>query len=254
MIISWFRQNQREFGTTLAAWLLWRVAWRRARVLAANRLLPANRECPCCGWTGRRFLDYIEVGYTARNIACPRCDSHSRHRALFLWLKDTYKLSEKKGTALIVAPERSLAPLWSAAPNLRIYKTDFEPNRGVDVLADVMHLPFASNTIDLVWCHHVLEQVEDDSLAMREFCRVLNSSAAELVISAGLSGQPGTREFGFSNKKLSGNRRAYGEADFEARLAAAGFEVTAVTHDLSVDDCRKYGINPETFFRCRKRD
>lgn len=252
MILSWFRQNQRDFGLAGAAWLLWRVAWRRARVVASNRLLPARCECPCCGWTGNRFLDYIEMGYTARNTACPRCDSHSRHRALFLWLRDKYGLAERKGTALIFAPERALASLWASARHLRSYKIDVEANRGVDVLADVVHLPFASNCADLIWCHHVLEQVEDDLGALKEFYRTLKSSSGELIISAGLSTQFETREFGFSNKKLSGNRRAYG-LDFRVRLAEAGFQVSELSHDLSADDYRRYGIVPEPFFRCRKR-
>ena len=251
MILSWFRQNQRDFGIARASWLFWRVAWRRARVVTSNRLLPARRECPCCGWTGRRFLDYIEMGYTATNTACPRCDSHSRHRALFLWLRDKYDLAQKKGTALILAPERALAPLWAGAPLLRSYKIDVEANRGVDVLADVTYLPFATNVADLIWCHHVLEQVEDDVAALKEFYRVLVPDSGELVISAGLNAQAVTREFGFSNRELSGNRRAYG-ADFAARLANAGFDVTAVSHDLSQEDYQKFGIVPEKFYRCRK--
>lgn len=253
MLLSWFRQNQRDFGVTRAAWLLWRVAWRRAWVIACNRLLPARLECPCCGWTGRRFFDYIEMGYTAKNIACPRCDSHSRHRALFLWLRDKYGLAERKGTALIFAPERALASLWAGARHLRSYKIDIEANRGVHVLADAMHLPFASNIADLIWCHHVLEQVEDDLGAMKEFYRVLRSVSGELVISAGLSGQAETREFGLADKTLSGNRRAYG-LDFQNRLAGAGFHVSVVLHELSAEDFRRYGIFPELFFRCHKRD
>ena len=252
MILSWFRQNQHDFGTVRASRLLWRVAWHRARVIACNRLLPANCECPCCGWTGNRFLDYIEMGYRARNTACPQCDSHSRHRALFLWLRDRYGLTEKKGIALILAPERALASIWSNAPQLQTYKIDVEAKRGVDVLADAMNLPFASDIADLIWCHHVLEQVEDDRAAMKEFYRILDSASGDLLISAGMTNDQTTREFGFSNKALSGNRRAYG-ADFESRLADVGFEVMAVSHDLPADDYRKYGIVPERFYRCRKR-
>ena len=250
MILSWFRQNQRDFGLLRASWLLWRVSWRRARVLASNRFLPARCECPCCGWIGNRFLDYVEMGYTAPNIACPRCDSHSRHRAFFLWLKDEYQLSEKRGVALILAPERALERLWASASKLRTYKLDVESGRGVDVLADAARLPFGSGVASLVWCHHVLEQVEDDAAALREFYRVLNSEG-ELLVSAGNSGLRTTREFGFANKMLSGNRRAYG-LDFAERLVDAGFDVQPITHTLSEADYRKYGIVPETFYRCGK--
>jgi SAM-dependent methyltransferase len=227
------------------------VAWSRACAVAGNRFLSARYECPCCGWTGRRFLDYMEMGYTASNTACPRCDSHSRHRALFLWLRDKYGLAEKKGKALILAPERALAPLWANAPLLRAYKIDIEANRGVDVLADATYLPFAADVADLIWCHHVLEQVENDQAALKELYRVLISESGELVISAGMSGAETTREFGFADKAISGNRRAYG-ADFATRLANAGFDVTPVSQDLSEADYRKFGIVPEKFYRCRK--
>jgi len=251
MILSWFRRNQREFGFIRAAWLLWRVSWRRARVVASNRLLPARCECPCCGWRGRRFFDYIEMGYTARNIACPGCDSHSRHRALFLWLNNSYRLAARTGVALILAPERALAPLWSGAKQLRSFKIDIEAGRGVDVLADVSRFPFASESADLIWCHHVLEQVEDDANAMKEFYRVLKPNSGEAIISAGMSKERTTREFGFSNKMLSGNRRAYG-SDFEVKLREAGFTVEAISGFLSPADLRRYGIFPEVFYRCTK--
>ncbi len=62
------------------------------------------------------------------------------------------------------APERALAPLWNSARELRTIKTDIEATRGVDLLSDVMRLPFVNESVSLIWCHHVLEQVEDDRL------------------------------------------------------------------------------------------
>ena len=251
MILSWYRRQLNDFGVLPATWLLWHVCWRRVLVLLSNRFLPCRVECPCCGWKGRRFFDYIEMGYTARNAACPSCDSHSRHRALFLWLRDQYRLDEKEGVALILAPEKALASLWAQADQLRTYKMDIEPSRGVDLQADVVRLPFASESVNLIWCHHVLEQVMDDRRAMSEFFRVLNSSSGELVISAGLSDNNTTREFGYSNKALSGNRRSYGQ-DFVARLRESGFAVERLSCELSPTEREKLGIIPEPFFRCTK--
>ena len=251
MILSWYRSQRDEFGFVPATRLLWRVAWRRAVVVASNKLLPRRLMCPCCGWEGRRFFDYIEMGYTLPNAECPRCDSHSRHRALFLWLRDEYRISEKRGTALVFAPEKALAPLWKGAPNLRTYKLDVEPGRGVDILGDVMQLPFASDVADLIWCHHVLEQVRDDRVAMKELHRVLRAGAGALIVSVGIGAQETTLEFGFSNKALSGNRRAFG-ADFAERLTAAGFSVSSVKDGLTASERIKYGIHPECFFRCTR--
>ena len=251
MILSWYQSKRQEFGIVPATWLLWRVLWRRAYVIVCNSLLRKRLKCPCCGWEGRRFFDYIEMGYALPNAACPQCDSHSRHRALFLWLRDEYRIGEKRGVALVFAPEKALAPLWKAAMNLRAYRVEVEPGRGVDVLGDLMQLPFASSVADLVWCHHVLEQVADDRIALTELHRVLRSSSGELIVSVGSGKQETTLEFGFANKALSGNRRAFG-TDFAERLAEAGFKVRPIVYNLTEAERRKYGVYPEPFYRCTK--
>src|ERR1700687_5890968 len=156
-MFAWYLEQIKNHGVAPATWLFWRVSWRRAFVILSNMALPAKLICPCCEWRGRRFFDYIEVGYTVPNDACPRCDSHSRHRALFIWLRDEYRIHEKAGIALVFAPERALAPLWQTAANMHVCKVDLEPGRGVDTLADLMRLPFAANVVNLIWCHHVCE-------------------------------------------------------------------------------------------------
>lgn len=250
MIISWYRQNVDDFGFWRATGALWRVAWGRAYVKASNAFLAKRLECPCCGWEGRRLFDYVEMGYTARNVSCPRCDSHPRHRAFFLWLRDQYKLEARRGAALIFAPERALAPLWESAKELRVHKIDIEPSRGVDLLGDIMCLPFAGDFAQLVWCHHVLDQVEDDHVALGELRRILSGNG-DLIISVGESTFPHTREFGHSDKAFSGNRRAYG-TDFVERLQSAGFSVRPVNCVLKEADKRRYAISDERFYLCRK--
>jgi SAM-dependent methyltransferase len=251
MIVSWYRQNVSDFGYWPATSLLWRVIWGRAVVKASNALLPKRFECPCCGWEGRRLFDYVEMGYTARNASCPQCDSHSRHRTFFLWLRDHYQIEKTTGTALIFAPERALEPLWKMAKALRTIKLDIEPSRGVEVIGDIMRLPFTSESANLVWCHHVLDQVPDDHVALGELKRVLKSTGGELIISVGESTLPDTRELGLSDKALSGNRRVYG-SDFPERLRAAGFTVEVLDGGLSVTDRRRYALNTEHFYLCRK--
>jgi len=251
MILSWYRQHVSDFGFWPATSLLWRVAWGRAIVKASNALLAERFECPCCGWQGRRFFDYVEMGYTVRNASCPQCDSHSRHRTFFLWLRDSYKIEKATGTALIFAPERALEPLWKIATTLRPVKLDIEPSRGVDVIADIMHLPFTSALADFVWCHHVLDQVPDDHVALAELKRVLKFTTGDLFISVGESTLSETREFGVSDKALSGNRRVYG-SDFPDRLRAAGFSVQLLDGGLGEAERHRYALNRERFYLCRK--
>lgn len=249
-MLSWFRAQAKAHGVVAATRLLARVVRYRLPVVISNDLLPATQECPCCGWQGRRFLDYIEIGYRVPNAACPQCDSHSRHRAFYLWLKNEFELDKKSGRALIFAPERALLPIWNAARNLKIIKTDLESAREVDLRSDVARLPFADKSVDLIWCHHVLEQVLDDRAAMRELLRVLHPDG-ELIISAGSTGRMATEEFGYANQMFSGNQRVYG-ADFGERLREAGFSVSPENYKLTADQMKRYGIYPESFYRCTK--
>lgn len=249
-MLSWFRAQVNDHGLVPATLLLCRVVRYRIPVGLSNKLLPARLECPCCGWKGRRFLDYIETGYRVPNAACPNCDSHSRHRGLYLWLKNEFQLEGKSGRALIFASERALAPLWRSARGLRLIRTDIEPTRDVDVLSDVMRLPFARESMELIWCHHVMEQVVDDRAALSELHRVLVKADGQLLISVGLV-REGTQEFDRANKDLSGNRRLYGH-DFSERLEQAGFQVTSLNYNLSAEQLERYGVNPETFYQCTK--
>lgn len=252
-MLSWFRAQVKDHGVLPATRLLSRVVRYRIPVVLSNRLLPGKVECPCCGWQGRRFLDYIELGYRVPNAACPNCDSHSRHRALYLWLKNDFQLETKTGRALIFAPESALAPLWQSAPSLRTIKVDIETARGIDLLADIMQLPFANESVELIWCHHVLEQVADDRLALRELHRVLIPAAGELLVSVGLNGKEVTQEFGRANMTLSGNRRSYG-SDFSERLEQTGFKITPLAYALSAEELERYGVYQETLYHCQRAD
>jgi SAM-dependent methyltransferase len=247
-MFTWYRTQVRDHGLLPASRLLCRVVRYRIPVILGNKLLPDKVECPCCGWKGRRFLDYIELGYRVPNAACPSCDSHSRHRAFYLWLKNEFQLEKKSGRALIFAPEAALGSLWNAARNLQVIKTDLEAKRGVDLLSDVVRLPFASQSVELIWCHHVLEQVEDDQGALRELYRVLKVGG-ELVFSVGSTGREATQEFSRQNKALSGNRRLYGD-DISKRLQEAGFRIRPVTYNLSAEELGRYAIYPEIFYHC----
>jgi len=250
-MFGWYRSQIRTFGALGATLLLARVAWSRSKTNLANGVLPGKVECPCCGWSGRKFHDYIEVGYTIPATVCPRCDCQARHRALYTWLRDEYHPEEKKGTALLFAPEKPLASVWHEAPYLRIIRIDLGTALSTDLLADLQHLPIASNAIDIVWCHHVLEHVEDDRAAIRELHRILRSSTGELIASVPIEPGTRTREFGFADKTQSFHWRMYGD-DFADRLAESGLAVRVIDYSLPPEQARLYGTAPERLFMCAK--
>jgi SAM-dependent methyltransferase len=155
---------------------------------------------------------------------------------------------------LIFAPERALNAIWEQAPNLRIHKVDIEASRGVDVLADLQRLPFESDSVDFIWCHHVLQHIEDDRAAIRELCRVLRPVTGQAAISVAITNHPKTREFGFANKDLLYFWRLYGD-DFSERLEEEGLQARPASYHLSAEQYRRYGTSAQDgFYLCTKND
>lgn len=250
-MLRWYRDQARQFGLPTATALLFRVATSRIRVNISNKLLPDLLSCPCCGWSGRRYYDYIEVGYTVPNSACPQCDSHPKHRQFFLWLTREYNLKDKTGVAVIFAPERAFDSVWEQMEGLRVFRVDYEKIRDVDAQVDLQQLGLASDAIDFVWCHQVLEHIQDDLAAMRELNRILRSGTGELVVSVPMVEALDTVEYGFADPKESGHWRIYGE-DFAAKLEASGFEVKRVDFVIPKKQAIRFGTSDEPFYVCPK--
>ncbi len=245
------RTRTAGLGPAATTWLLVRLAAGRVRFGILNALGPPRVECPCCGWRGHTFVDFVEAAYTLPRVSCPRCRSQTRHRQLRLWMARTFRPDVRHGTALVCAPEPGFTSMWTALPTLRVVRLDREPSRGVDVIGDLQALPLRSASVDLAWCHHVLEHLADDRRALRELARVLRPGTGELIVSVPM--KPGTRteEYGRACPDLSGHWRMYGD-DFVERLATAGFQATPAAADLDDSERTRYGIAvPEPVFLCR---
>lgn len=250
--VNWYREQAKKYGAAKALKLFAVVYGARVKSELANRILPAKVLCPVCGWRGHKFYDYIDGDCRARGVECPQCLSHGRHRSLFSWLKNDFRLAEKSGAALVCAPEKPIAPLWQSSARLRVVKLDIEAARGVDVLADLQEIPFADNAYDIIWCHHVLEQIPDDARAMREMRRVLKPETGTLIVSSAMSPEAKTDEFGYSDINRFGNWRVYGQ-DFPQKLADCGFSVEKVEFKLTKEECEKFGVDAEEkIYLCRK--
>lgn len=249
--LSWYRAQRSEHGVLLGTSFLLRLSWARLVSDVANTLLPIKVQCPCCGWRGPKFYGYVEVGYTDSNTECPHCFSHRRHRALYLWLQNEFSIRTKGGSALLFAPERCLIALWNSASALKAYKVDYDDARGVDFRADISKLPIRTNSVDIIWCHHVLEHLQEDTSAIKELYRVLLPGAGEMIISVPMMLGSKTREYGHPRKEESGHWRIYGD-DFVDRLQATGFVVRPGKLNLSSTECQLYGIKHEPFYICSK--
>jgi SAM-dependent methyltransferase len=250
-MLQWYRGQIKQHGPINATRLLWRIGWSRLRVDVANKLLAGRLECPCCGWQGRRFHGFIELDCEVPNTVCPRCESHARHRAFYLWLSREYDLQDRAGVALVFAAEPALAPLWNNAERLRVYRVDIDANRGRDLQADLTRLPIADSAVDLIWCHHVLEHIEDDRSAIRELYRVLRPEDGELIVSVPMIAASRTEEYGFCDQRRAGHWRIYGD-DFAERLSEIGFLVGELDYQPPAADCARYGITAEQLYICTK--
>ena len=177
----------------------------------------------------------------------------SRHRSLFLWASREFNLTAKSGVALVFAPEKATASLWSEAQRLTVCRVDLEADRGVDLLAEIRALPIASDSIDLIWCHHVLEHVENDRAAIRELGRVLRPGTGELIVSVPMGAGTVTEEYGFPDPSLSGHWRLYG-FDFVDRLAEGGLSVIPIDAKVSAEERRLRAIEPKPCYLCRKAE
>jgi SAM-dependent methyltransferase len=243
----------------------------RLALIATGRLRPAaqdramrslrpliwrgdNVECPCCGGHFERFLPYWNRDF----CRCPRCDSHERHRALWLYLRDRADL---RGRLLHLAPEEAIARHLRDRPDLDYVSADLDSPLAM-LHFDIQDIPFQDETFDAVICGHVLTEVPDDRQAMREMRRVLRPGGWAIVMAAVEPGrattfedpsitEPEARRVAFLEPA---NVRVYG-ADFADRLRDAGFEVEVIPYprQLGDDAIRRYGLLPaDDIYLCRR--
>lgn len=203
-------------------------------------------ECPCCGHTFGRF----KPGLTNPEIrVCPRCGSHDRHRALWLWLDRHPELLE--GDVLHWSPEWVLARRLRATPGVRYRSADLDP--GADLHADITEVPLPDASVDLVVCSHVLEHVEDDRAAMGEIARVLRPGGAAVLLVPLTIGGPTIEDPAIATPEdrrrvylQDDHVRLYGDADFAERLRAAGLdvEVDRLAADADERTSARFGLLP----------
>lgn len=114
---------------------------------------------------------------------------------------------------------------------------------------NVLDLDVESNSVDLVVCNHVLQDIEEDTKALGEFYRVLKPGA-KAILQVPISNSanyiiedPSIKEES-EREALYGQRfhcRIYNEDGFIHRVSSAGFDVNAVSISNQYLDC---SLNP----------
>ncbi|MEQ8905884.1 class I SAM-dependent methyltransferase [Ekhidna sp.] len=206
-------------------------------------------ECPVCESRFRKFLPY---GRKSRsNALCPKCLALERHRLIWLYLKRKTDFFTKKARMLHVAPEMCFMSRFDALENLEYITGDIESPLA-KVKMDIHTIPFEDNSIDIIFCNHVLEHVDDDKKALSEIRRVLKPNGWAILQVPFFYPLPKTtyedrtiidpkeREKAFGQDD---HVRMYGE-DYGTRLASSGFRVVEerLIEELSPEEKTRYAL------------
>ncbi len=208
-----------------------------------------------------RALDI--VGSDPDRFSCPACFSHDRERHLWLYLQASGLLETIAGSTILhFAPEQHLAARLAAHQPIRYLKADLYPTAADIQPVDLLHMPFADASFNLVLANHVLEHVADDLQGLRELHRVLAPQGWAILqtpYAASLHHtweDPGIRS---PQQRLlaygqEDHVRLYGQDIFQ-RIAAIGFEPHIRTHAqlLPQQAPQRYGVNAAEPFMLFRR-
>ena len=242
----------------------WNVerAWKKAArgLNHAAALVTRGFFCPCCRKRVARWEDWSP---SYKNVVCPRCGSHPRHRLIALYF-DRFAPTLKNSSVLHFAPEKPIrrqivevAKEYISAdlrPEGRAYEMDryeFLLNE-IDMQADVTELPFPEQRFDVVVCSHVLEHVDDDAKALREIFRVLKYDGWALVQTpidkcrATTLERPDidTPALRLQYYHQEDHVRLYGREIF-ARFLASGFMPAIIPPESVCSDPKFFGLWPD---------
>ncbi len=221
-----------------------------------------RHTCPLCGHKFRKLLPY---GYVTQreNALCPSCLALERHRLLWLWMERESDLLTTHPRLLHIAPEVCLMKHLK-----RHYRTvrdryvtaDLESPLA-DLHFDVQQIPLANGSFDVLICNHLLEHVADDSVALREFYRILKSGGWGILLSPVDYNRATTFEDDSvtdprERERLFGqydHRRVYG-CDYVERLRKAGFEAEEIDYaaTLRAEERARFALSDDRIYLVRK--
>ena len=234
--------------------------WSSLRPLTKLLFFGRNRYCSICESSTRFFLSYDTPAQKRKDVICPVCLSHERHRQAWIFLESCTDIGDGSSKRLLhLAPEHNFAGRLKAMAGVEYVSADIESPRAM-VKMDIASMPWPEGSFDVLFCSHVLEHVPDDRAAMDEMFRVLKPGGWALIL-VPVSAED-TREDPEILDSVERARlfwwtdhiRLYG-LDISERLAACGFEVeTIFTHQfVEPEDCKRMRINGhDPLFFCRK--
>lgn len=188
-------------------------------------------ECNICGWQGKKFLDAnLDYGLTQKNDICPSCESLSRQRFAFIYLKKL--LPKNKNLKILhISPEIALQKFIQAHKKVDYLSIDLNPEAAMQI-ENLENLSFPDEQFDLIFCIHVLEHIDNDQRAIKEIFRVTKKNGVAIIsVPVDIHRQKTYEDASITSPVdrtkhfwHEDHRRLYG-LDFSQRLTAAGFRV-----------------------------
>ncbi len=217
-------------------------------------------KCNVCESEYRKFMPYGRVK-SRENALCPNCQSLERHRVMWMFLKEKTNFFTSKLSVLHVAPEICFIKKFKSLKNLD-YKTADIESPWADIKMDIMDIPLGDNSFDVVFCNHVLEHVDSDLIALKEFYRILKPGGwailqspiyyhLETTYEDPNITDPKEREKHFGQDD---HQRIFGR-DYADRLRKGGFivEPDNMVKRFSKEELFKFGYEDhETIYLCKK--
>jgi len=204
---------------------------------------------PINGKSYRKFLPY-GYGKQRPNALSPGTLSLERHRQMWLYLQNETDFFTKNYKVLHIAPEQEFLRKFKKMKNLDYTSADlFSPI--VDVKADILDLPFETESFDVVFCNHVLEHIIDDKKAMSELYRVMKKGGWGIFqVPMKNSLEISYEDFSITDPKERQKHfgqydhvRWYG-LDYFDRLRSVGFETVPLYYSqkFSKENIKKLGL------------
>lgn len=240
--------------------------------LAGRYLFPRNKFCTLCG---RKVYDFLPfrggsaaapsviralgmVGSNLDQFECPWCGGHDRERHLFLYIEKSgifHDVALK--SVLHFAPEVRLSEYIASLGPAHYVRCDLFPATPDVLRVDMLAMPFAANSFDLLIANHVMEHVADDMMAISEISRVLKPGgfailqtpySAKLKVTWSDSGID-TDDGRLNIYGQEDHVRVFGRDIFD-RFASCGLESKVQSHNnlLTGFDGAYFGVNEEEPF------
>jgi len=212
--------------------------------------------CEICNHEYRHFLPYGRLRARS-NALCPNCLSLERHRLIERYLRTQTTFYQNQLSVLHIAPEKCFVKHFRKQHALGYITADLE-SPWADVKMDILKMPFENNFFDVVFCNHVLEHVDDDLQAMREIHRVLKPGGWAILQVPFFAPIPNETFEDIQLTDLREREKIFGQSDhirrygldYPNRIERSGLKVIEekFAFSLSIEDCRRYGLVPETIF------